>query len=155
MGQMIMIQKALSIKESYELYIDNELKYFIKRRKLLTSKPAYDIFTEEGTVATAEVTSTTAPLIYKLAFNGQESGEICYNEIPGVNKLIYEEKGLEIDGNGNLTEFSVRNRDKNIIGTVKKKIVSMKDTYDICFQNEEDELLFTMIGLLIDETFHG
>ena len=155
MGQMIMIQKALSIKESYELYINNELKYFIKRRKLLTSKRAYDIFTEDGTVATAEVTSTTSPLIYKLSFNEQDAGEVCYNEIPGVNKLIYKEKGLEIDGNSNLSDFSVKNSDKKIIGTIKKKIVSMKDTYDITYENDTDELLFAMLGLLVDETFHG
>ena len=155
MGQMVMIQKALALKESYELYINEELKYFIKRRKLLTSKPVYDIFTEEGVVAFAEVTSSTAPRIYKLTFGDTDGGEVVYNETPGVNKLIYEQKGLEVTGNSNLTEFTVKNKDKKVTGTVKKKIVSMKDTYDISYENDSEDLLFAMLALLVDETFHG
>ncbi|MBR4341480.1 MAG: hypothetical protein IKP88_02015 [Lachnospiraceae bacterium] len=155
MGQLIMIQKALALKESYEVYLDNELKYFIKKRKLLKTKPAYDISTENGVVATAEVISATSPLIYKLTFGDKDFGEVCYKEVPGVNKLTFTEKGLEIDGNSNLNEFTVKDRDKKIIGTVKKTIVSIKDTYEINYINDSDELLFAIIGLLIDETFHG
>ena len=155
MGELLMKQKALSIRESYEVYSGEELKYIMQRRKLLTSKPAYDIYIEEGVVATAEVTSTGSPVIYKIAFNGEDAGEVRYTETPGVNKLIYEAKGIEIDGNSILSEFIVRDKEKNIIGTIKKKLVSMKDTYDIKYYNDSDELLFVMFGLLVDETFHG
>jgi hypothetical protein len=31
----------------------------------------------------------------------------------------------------------------------------MKDTYDIKFENDDDELLIVMLALLVDETFHG
>ena len=154
MAELLMIQKALSLKESYELYSNNELKYFIKRRKLITSKPVYDIFVEEGVIATAEV-AKSSPLIYKLTFNETPAGEVRYDEIPGVHKLIYEEKGIEIVGNSLLTEFKITDKEKNTIGIIKKKIVSMKDTYDIQFQNDSDELLFAMLALLVDETFHG
>lgn len=155
MGELLMKQKALSLKESYELYCGEELKYFIQRRKLMTKKPAYDIFTEEGVVASAEVTNAAAPLVYRLKFGDSDAGEVRFDEIPGVNKLIYEDKGIEIDGNSILSEFSIKDKDKKIIGTIKKKLVSMKDTYDIQFADDKDELLFAMLALLIDETFHG
>ncbi len=155
MIKLLMKQKALSLRESYEVYKDDELKYIMQRRKLLASKPVYDIFVEEGVVATAEVTHSDSPKIYKITFNGNSAGEVHFDGISGVNKLIYEEKGIEVIGNSMLTEFSVKTQDRKIIGTIKKKIVSMKDTYDISFQNEEDELLFTMLGLLVDESFHG
>jgi len=150
-----MEQKAIALRESYDLYSNGELKYFIRRRKLLTSKPTYDIFTESGTVGSASVTETAAPLIFALSFNGENAGEVVYEEIPGVHRLTYKDKGITVEGNNLLTEFNVKNRDKKIIGTVKKKIVSLKDTYDIDFVNDEDELLFAMLALLIDETFHG
>ena len=155
MGELLMKQKALSIRESYEVYNGDELKYIMQRRKLLASKPAYDIYIEDGVVATAEVTSTAAPVIYKIAFNGEDAGEVRFDEIPGVNKLVYEEKGIEVDSNSILSEFTIKDKDKKIIGTIKKKLVSMKDTYDIKFENDSDELLFVMLGLLVDETFHG
>ena len=153
MAELLMKQKALSIRENYEVYNSDELKYIMQRRKLLTSKPAYDIFVESGVVATAEVTSTAAPVIYKIAFNGEDAGEVRYDETPGVNKLVYEAKGIEVDGNSILSEFTIK--DKKIIGTIKKKLVSMKDTYDIKFENDDDELLIVMLALLVDETFHG
>jgi len=155
MAELLMKQKALALRESYELYKDNELKYIIQRKKLITKKPVYEIFVEEGIVASAEVTNNAAPKIYKLTVNGEDFGEVKFNNIPGVNKLEYEAKGIEINGNSTLTEFTVRNKEKNTIGTIKKKIVSMKDTYDISFVNDSDELLFAMFGLLVDETFHG
>lgn len=155
MGSLLMEQKALSLKESYELYSGGELKYFIRRRKLLTSKPAYDVFTEDGVIASAEVTSSASPLIYKLTFKGNAAGEVRFDGIPGVNILIYEEKGLEIIGNSILSEFTIKDRSKTILGTIKKKLVSMKDTYDIQFSDDTDELLFAMLALLVDETFHG
>ena len=155
MAELLMKQKALSIRESYEVYSGNDLKYIMQRRKLLTSKPAYDIFVESGVVATAEVTSTAAPVIYKVAFNGEDAGEVRFDETPGVNKLVYEAKGIEVDGNSILSEFTIKDKDKKIIGTIKKKLVSMKDTYDIKFENDADELLFVMLALLVDETFHG
>ena len=154
MGQLIMIQKALALKESYEIYYDGIMKYYIKKRKLISKKPAYEISTENGVVALAEIISNTAPRIYKMTFENIEAGEIVYNEIPGVNRLIYEQRGITVDGNGNLNEFKVKDADKKIIGTIKKKIVSVKDTYEINYDNDSDELLFAMIGLLIDETFH-
>lgn len=150
-----MIQKALSLKEKYEVYDGDTLKYFIERRKLISSKPAYDISVESGVVASAAVTETGSPLVFNLTFNGEDAGEVRYDGVAGINKLIYEAKGIEIDGNCMLTEFSVKDKDKKIIGTVKKKIVSFKDTYDIEFVSEGDSLLFAMLTLLIDETFHG
>ena len=155
MAELLMKQKALSIRESYEVYNGNELKYIIQRRKLLAKKPVYDIFVESGVVATAEVTSTTAPVIYKLSFNEKDAGEVRFDEKPGVNKLIYADKGIEIDGNSILSEFTIKDKDKKIIGTIKKKLVSMKDTYDIKFDNEDDELLIVTLALLVDETVHG
>ena len=86
MAELLMKQKALSIRESYEVYSRNDLKYIMQRRKLLTSKPAYDIFVESGVVATAEVTSTAAPVIYKVAFGEKDAGEVRFDETPGVNK---------------------------------------------------------------------
>ena len=155
MVELLMKQKALSIRENYEVYSSDELKYIIQRRKLLAKKPVFDIFVEEGVVATAEVTSTAAPVIYKIAFNGEDAGEVRYDETPGVNKLVYEAKGIEVDGNSILSEFTIKDKDKKIIGTIKKKLVSMKDTYDIKFENDDDELLIVMLALLVDETFHG
>lgn len=155
MAELFMKQKALSIRESYEVYSANDLKYIMQRRKLLTSKPAYDIFVESGVVATTEVTRTAAPVIYKVAFNGEDAGEVRFDETPGVNKLVYEAKGIEVDGNSILSEFTIKGKDKKIIGTIKKKLVSMKDTYDIKFENDDDELLIVMLALLVDETFHG
>ena len=155
MAELIMKQKALSIKESYEIYSGTDLKYFIKRRKLITKKPAFDVFTEDGVVASAEVVNTTAPLIFKLIIGEKEVGEVRYDETPGVNKLIYEEKGITIDGNSILSEFSIKDSNKKIIGTIKKKIVSVGDTYDISFENDEDELFFTLLALIVDESFHG
>ena len=73
MGELQMKQKALSIREYYELYDGNELKYIIKRRKLITKKPAFDIYIEEGVVATAEVTNTASPLTFKLTFGDRKS----------------------------------------------------------------------------------
>ena len=155
MAELLMKQKALSLRESYEVYRNSELKYIIQRRKLLSKKPAFDIYVEEGIVASAEVTNNDSPKIYKISFNGENAGEVSFSGIAGVNKLVYEERGIEVCGNSMLTEFSVKDHDRKIIGTIKKKIVSMKDTYDISFINDEDELLFAMLGLLIDETFHG
>lgn len=156
MAELLMKQKALSIRENYEIYSGNDLKYIIQRRKLLAKKPVFDIFVESGVVATAEVTRTAAPVVYKLTFGGEEAGEVTYDdEKPGVNKLVYASKGIEIDGNSILSEFTIKDKDKKIIGTVKKKLVSMKDTYDIKFENNDDELLITALTLLIDETFHG
>lgn len=155
MAKLTMIQKALSLKEKYEVYDGDTLKYYIERRKLVSSKPAYDISVESGVVASAAVTETGSPLVFNLTFNGEDAGEVRYDGVSGINKLIYEAKGIEIDGNSMLTEFSVKDKDKKIIGTVKKKIVSFKDTYDIEFASEEDSLLMVMFALLIDETFHG
>ena len=155
MAKLTMIQKALSLKEKYEVYDGDTLKYYIERRKLVSSKPAYDISVESGVVASAAVTETGSPLVFNLTFNGEDAGEVRYDGVAGINKLIYEAKGIEIDGNSMLTEFSVKDKDKKIIGTVKKKIVSFKDTYDIEFASEEDSLLMVMFALLIDETFHG
>ena len=155
MAELLMKQKALSLRESYEVYNGNELKYIIQRRKLLAKKPVYDVFVESGVVATAEVTSTTSPVIYKLTINDKDAGEVLFEEKPGVNKLIYADKGIEIDGNSILSEFTIKDKDKKIIGTIKKKLVSMKDTYDIKFDNEDDELLIVTLALLVDETFHG
>ena len=155
MAELLMKQKALSIRESYEVYNGNELKYIIQRRKLIAKKPVYDVFVESGVVATAEVTSTTSPVIYKLTINDKDAGEVRFDEKPGVNKLIYADKGIEIDGNSILSEFTIKDKDKKIIGTIKKKLVSMKDTYDIKFDNEDDELLIVTLALLVDETFHG
>ncbi|MBR6476148.1 MAG: hypothetical protein IKS98_11970 [Lachnospiraceae bacterium] len=155
MAKLIMIQKALSLKEKYEVYDGDTLKYYIERRKLVSSKPAYDISVESGVVASAAVTETGSPLVFNLTFNGEDAGEVRYDGVAGINKLIYEAKGIEIDGNSMLTEFSVKDKDKKIIGTVKKKIVFFKDTYDIEFVSEGDSLLFAMLTLLIDETFHG
>ena len=155
MAELLMKQKALSIRESYEVYNGNELKYIIQRRKLLAKKPVYDIFVESGVVATAEVTNTAAPVIYKLNLNEKDAGEVRFDEKPGVNKLVYADKCIEVDGNSILSEFSIKDKDKKIIGTIKKKLVSMKDTYDIKFDNEDDELLVVMLALLVDETFHG
>ena len=155
MAGLLMKQKAVSLRESYELYDGNELKYCIQRRKLLTRKPAFDIFTEAGVVASAEVTNTDSPLVFRIIFGGEEAGEIRYDGVAGVNKLVYEAKGLEIDGNSMLNEFSVKDKDKKIIGTIKKKIVSFKDTYDIDFESEGEALLFAMLALVVDETFHG
>ena len=155
MAKLIMIQKALSLKEKYEVYDGDTLKYYIERRKLVSSKPAYDISVESGVVASAAVTETGSPLVFSLTFNGEDAGDVRYDGVAGINKLIYEAKGIEIDGNSMLTEFSVKDKDKKIIGTVKKKIVSFKDTYDIEFASEEDSLLMVMFALLIDETFHG
>ena len=153
MAVMTMKQKALSIRESYELYEGEELKYYIQRRKLLTKKPAFDIYIESGVVASAEVTESGSPLVFKITLSGEDAGEVRYDGIAGVNKLIYEAKGLEIDGNSMLNEFAVKDKDKKIIGTIKKKIVSFKDTYDIEFDG--DPLLFDMLALVVDETFHG
>ena len=155
MAKLTMIQKALSLKEKYEVYDGDTLKYFIERRKLISSKPAYDISVESGVVASAAVTEAGSPLIFNLTFKGEDAGEVRYDGVAGVNKLIYEAKGIEIDGNSMLTEFSVKDKDKKIIGTIKKKIVSFKDTYEIEFASEEDSLLMVMFTLLIDETFHG
>ena len=155
MAKLTMIQKALSLKEKYEVYDGDTLKYYIERRKLVSSKPAYDISVESGVVASAAVTETGSPLVFNLTFNGEDAGEVRYDGVAGINKLIYEAKGIEIDGNSMLTEFSVKDKDKKIIGTVKKKIVFFKDTYDIEFVSEGDSLLFAMLTLLIDETFHG
>ena len=155
MAELIMKQKALSIRESYELYSGEDLKYYIKRRKLLKKKPAFDMYTEEGIIASAEVTNASAPLIFKLTFNEKDAGEIRYEETPGVHRLNYDEKGIVIDGNSLLTEFSIKDSDKKIIGTIKKKIVSVGDTYEIKFEKEDDELLFAMLALIVDESFHG
>lgn len=155
MAVMTMKQKALSIRESYELYEGEELKYYIQRRKLLTKKPAFDIYIESGVVASIEVTETGSPLVFKITLNGTDAGEIRFDGVAAVNKLIYEAKNIEIAGNGMLTEFSVKDKDKKIIGTIKKKIVSYKDTYDIEFESEGDSLLFAAIALTVDETFHG
>lgn len=155
MATLTMIQKALSLKEKYEVYDGDTLKYYIERRKLMSSKPAFDISVESGVIASTEVTSTGSPLIFKLTFNGEDAGEICYDGVAGINKLVYEAKGIEIDGNSMLTEFSVKDKDKKIIGTIKKKIVSYKDTYDLEFESEGDSLLFAAIALVVDETFHG
>lgn len=154
MASLTMIQKALSLKEKYEVYDGDTLKYYIERRKLMSSKPAFDISVESGVIASAEVTATGSPLIFKLTFNGEDAGEIRYDGVAGINKLVYEAKGIEIDGNSMLTEFTVK-KDKKSIGTVKKKIVSFKDTYAIEFESEGDSLLFTALTLVIDETFHG
>lgn len=155
MAKLTMIQKALSLKEKYEIYDGDTLKYYIERRKLVSSKPVFDISVESGVVASAAVTETGSPLVFSLTFNGEDAGDVRYDGVAGINKLIYEAKGIEIDGNSMLTEFSVKDKDKKIIGTVKKKIVSFKDTYDIEFASEEDSLLMVMFALLIDETFHG
>ena len=155
MAELIMKQKALSIKESYELYKDGELKYFIKRRKLVTKKPVFDVYTEEGVIASAEVVSNGAPLIFKIIIGEKDAGEVRYDETPGVHKLTYDEKGITIDGNSLLTEFSIKDSNKKIIGTIKKKIVSVGDTYEISFDNDGDEQFFAILALLVDESFHG
>lgn len=155
MKQLQMKQKALSIRENYEVFDGSELKYIIKRRKLIAKKPAYDIFTEEGIVAAAEVTNSASPLTFKISFREEDAGEATYAQIPGVTRIEYPAKGITIDGNSLLTEFSIKDSAKKIIGTIKKKIVSVGDTYDINFENDADELLFVMLALITDETFHG
>ena len=65
MTTLTMIQKALSLKEKYEVYDGDTLKYYIERRKLMSSKPAFDISVESGVIASAEVTATGSPLIFK------------------------------------------------------------------------------------------
>ena len=155
MGTLFMKQKALSIRENYELYCGDELKYIIKRRKLMAKMPIYDIFKEEGTVGSVEVVSKTSPLTFRISLNDNDEGEIKYEEIPGVNKLDYPSKGITIDGNSILSEFVIKDAAKKTIGTIKKKIVSVGDTYDIAFENDVDELLFAALALVTDETFHG
>ena len=96
------------------------------------------------------IRANTVDLVEFLRLKGEKL-ERCGKE----HKLVYADKGIEVDGNSILSEFSIKDKDKKIIGTIKKKLVSMKDTYDIKFDNEDDELLVVMLALLVDETFHG
>ena len=139
MAGLLMKQKALSIRESYEVYSKDELKYIIQRRKLLTSKPAFDISVESGVLATADITSTSSPKIYKIAFNGEDGGEIRFDGISGVNKLIYEAKGLEIDGNSILTEFTVKDKNKKNRHSFSKFFKNMKGYFKDAKETKKED----------------
>lgn len=144
-------QKILSWFDSYNIYDENdEIVYKVKGR--LSWGHLLKIYdntgNEVGTIKEKIITIMPKFILYNE--KNKEIGSISKKITLFKPSYKLSCNDWEIDGNILEWNYKVKDKNKNIIMTAKKKLFKLTDTYEIDIENKKDALLSLMIVLSID-----
>ena len=147
--------KANGGLEEYEVYENDMLKYKV-HQKLLCAGADFDIFDAMGNkIGLIDQKVLNATKTFEITLNGKKCGTVKA-KFPALTKdMNYDGKDWKLDGDLLGLNFKFTDKAQNIHATVKKKVFAYGDTYEIAFEDPENELLVVALTVVLDEAFHS